>query len=82
VAGGIIKVFGGLAVALVVLRFFSLDPVLMNVMLIQSAMPTAVNVVVYATEFDCRPRLVTIGILASTLISIASITLILNYLIR
>jgi predicted permease len=81
ISSGMIKIFGGLGIALVVLRFFDLDPVLRNVMLVQSAMPTAVNAVVYATEFDCRPRLVAIGIFSSTLISVGSITLILSFLV-
>ena len=81
ITSGVIKIFGGLGIALVLLRFFDVDPVLRNVMLVQSAMPTAVNAVVYATEFDCRPRIVTIGILSSTLISIGSITMILSFLI-
>ncbi len=81
VASGVIKIFGGLGIALLILRFFDVDPVLRNVMLVQSAMPTAVNAVVYATEFDCRPRIVTIGILSSTLISVGSITMILSFLV-
>lgn len=81
VTSGVLKIFGGLGIALVLLRFFDVDPVLRNVMLIQSAMPTAVNAVVYATEFDCRPRIVTIGILSSTIISVGSITMILSFLI-
>ena len=81
ITSGFIKIFGGLGIALVLLNFFDVDPVLRSVMLVQSAMPTAVNAVVYATEFDCRPRIVTVGILSSTLISIGSITMILSLLI-
>lgn len=83
IAGGLIsaalRIAGGFAVALLILRFFEFDPTLRNVIIVESSMPTAVNVVVYATEFDCRARLVAIGILSSTLASILSITLILNY---
>ena len=81
ITGGAVKIFGGLGIALAILRFFDVDPVLRNVMLVQSAMPTAVTAVVYATEFDCRPRIVAIGILSSTLISVGSITMILSFLI-
>ncbi len=81
ITSGVIKIFGGLGIALVLLGFFDVDPVLRNVMLVQSAMPTAVTAVVYATEFDCRPRIVAIGILSSTLISVGSITMILSFLI-
>jgi predicted permease len=81
IASGLIKIFGGLGIALVLLNLFDVDPVLRSVMLVQSAMPTAVNAVVYATEFECRPRIVTVGILSSTLISIGSITMILSFLV-
>ncbi|HUV37059.1 MAG TPA: AEC family transporter [Patescibacteria group bacterium] len=84
IAGGLIaaflRIFGGFAAALLILRFFDFDPMLRNVLIVESSMPTAVHAVVYATEFNCRPRLVTIGILTATLLSIVSITLILNYL--
>jgi predicted permease len=80
VAAGMLKIVGGFVFGLILLRFFEFDPILRNVILVESAMPTAVNAVVYATEFDCRPRLVTIAILTSTLVSIVSISLILNYI--
>jgi predicted permease len=84
VAGGLIsaalRIAGGFGAALLILQFFDFDPMLRNVLIVESSMPTAVHAVVYATEFDCRPRLVTIGILAATLVSIVSITLVLNFL--
>lgn len=84
IAGGVIaallRIAGGFGAALLILRFFDFDPMLRNVLIVESSMPTAVHAVVYATEFNCRPRLVTIGILTATLLSIASITLILNYI--
>ena len=46
-----------------------------QVLVVESSMPTAVNAIVFATEYNCRPRLVAVGILASTLASVASITL-------
>jgi len=81
ISAALVKILGGLAAGLVILRFFDLPPVLRGVMLIEASMPTAVNAVVYATEFDCRPRLVAIGILSSTSISVVSVTLILSYLV-
>ena len=84
IAGGLLsaalRIVGGFAAALIIIRLFDFDPVLRNVIIVESSMPTAVNVVIYATEFNCRPRLVAMGILCSTLASILSITLILNYL--
>jgi predicted permease len=84
IAGGVVaallRILGGLGAALLILRFFDFDPMLRSVLIVESSMPTAVHAVVYATEFNCRPRLVTIGVLTATLLSIASITLILNYI--
>lgn len=78
-AGGI-KIAGGFLFAILILAFFEFDPLMRNVIIVQSSMPTAVNAVVYATEFDCRPKIVTVGILTATLVSILSISLILGWL--
>ena len=85
VKGGLIaaalRIVGGFFVALVVIRLFDFEPTLRKVIIVESSMPTAVNAVVYATEFRCRPKLVAVGILAATLGSMATITLILEYLL-
>lgn len=85
VRGGLIaaalRIVGGFLVALVVIRLFDFEPTLKKVIIVESSMPTAVNAVVYATEFRCRPKLVAVGILAATLGSMATITLILEYLL-
>ena len=80
VSAGLLKIAGGFIFGILILQFLDFEPVLRNVIIVQSAMPTAVNAVVYATEFECRPKLVTTGILTATLISVVSITLILNWL--
>ncbi len=83
--GGLIaaalRIVGGFFVALVVIRLFDFEPTLKKVILVESSMPTAVNAVVYATEFRCGPKLVAVGILAATVGSMATITLILEYLL-
>jgi len=76
----VLRLGGGFVGALLILRFFDFDPLLGKILIVQSAMPTAVHAVVYATEFDCRPRMVAVAILSSTLLSILSVTLILGYL--
>jgi predicted permease len=85
VKGGLIaaalRIVGGFGLALVIVRFFDFDPILEKVIIVESAMPTAVNVVVYATEFRCGPKLVAVAILAATLGSMLSVTLILEYLL-
>lgn len=84
IAGGIISGFlriaGGFLLAILFIRFFDFDPFLKKVLIVEASMPTAVNAVVYATEFNCRPRLVALGILTSTLLSALSLTLIIGYL--
>ncbi|HMA76606.1 MAG TPA: AEC family transporter [Candidatus Krumholzibacteriaceae bacterium] len=77
----VIKIGGGFAAGLLLCEIFGFDSLIRKVLIVEASMPTAVNAVVMATEFDCRPEIVTVGILASTVASIATITLVLNYLI-
>jgi predicted permease len=79
-ASAAIRIVGGLAVAYGIIQLFHFNANMNQVLVVESSMPTAVNAIVFATEYNCRPRLVAVGILASTLASIASITLILRYL--
>jgi hypothetical protein len=78
--GALIKLAGGFAAALILVRIFGFSGVMGKVFVVEAAMPTAVNAVVFATEFDCRPEIVTVGILISTLASIFTITMVLGYL--
>lgn len=75
-----LRILGGFAVGVLIVRLFDFNPLLEKVLIVELSMPTAVAAVVYATEFDCRPRLVTIAIMASTLVSVISVTLVLAYL--
>jgi len=75
-----IRILGGLVVSYGVIQLFHFDANMNQVLVVQSSMPTAVNAIVFATEFNCRPRLVAVGILASTLASVVSISLIIRYL--
>ena len=75
-----IRIVGGLVVSYGIIQLFHFNANMNQVLVLESSMPTAVNAIVFATEYDCRPRLVAVAILASTLASVASITLILRYL--
>jgi predicted permease len=75
-----IRLLGGLAVSFGMIQLFHFGANMNQVLIVESSMPTAVNAVVFATEFNCRPRLVAVGILASTLASIATVTLTIHYL--
>jgi predicted permease len=78
-ASAAIRIIGGLVVSYGIIQLFHFSANMNQVLVVQSAMPTAVNAIVFSTEYNCRPRLVAVGILASTLASVASITLILRY---
>jgi hypothetical protein len=53
-----------------------MDSLTRNVMIVQSAMPTAVYTIILATEFGARPRFVTSAVATSTLLSIGTVTLV------
>ena len=53
---------------------------LAKVIILQAATPTAVNAVVYASEFDVRPDLVSLLVVVSTLASIVTVTWVLSFL--
>mgnify|MGYP001765944258 CR=1 FL=1 len=80
IAAAAVRILGGLVVSYGIIQLFHFDANMNQVLVVQSSMPTAVNAIVFATEYNCRPRLVAVGILASTLASVASITLIVRYL--
>ncbi|GAB3068947.1 AEC family transporter [Virgibacillus ainsalahensis] len=54
------------------------DPIIASVIIIISAMPTAATTTMYAIEFDTEPDLVSSITLVGTLISILSLTVLLN----
>jgi predicted permease len=57
-----------------------LDGVARDVMIIGSAMPTAVFTILTATQYDARPRFVSDVVVVSTLASIVSVTAVLAVL--
>jgi predicted permease len=83
-SGGVIsaaiRLICGLGVAYGLIQFFHFTANMNQVIIVESSMPTAVNAVVFATEYNCRPRLVAVSILVSTIASIASVMLIVHYL--
>lgn len=78
-AAGAARIGLGFLVAILLLRFFDFKPGLEKVIIVESSMPTAVNAVVYATEFNSKPKLVAMAILFSTLISIVTVYLVITY---
>ncbi|MCE7792710.1 AEC family transporter [Salipaludibacillus sp. CUR1] len=54
-----------------------LDPLLAKVLIVASAMPSAATIVMYAVEFDAKPKLVSSITLITTLLSVLTLTLLL-----
>lgn len=60
--------------------FMGVEETLAKVLVLQAATPTAVNAVVYASEFDVRPDLVSLLVVVTTLGSVVTMTAILAFL--
>ncbi|MBN1137247.1 MAG: AEC family transporter [Anaerolineae bacterium] len=52
-----------------------------NVVVVDSAMPTAVMTTILAAEFECDNRFVTVSVLATTIISVVTLTALLNWMV-
>lgn len=76
----ILKMFISPFLAFLFVRIFSVDPLLGSVMIIISAMPTAVTTTLFAVEFDAEPDLVSTITLITTVMSVLTLTLLLNIL--
>jgi predicted permease len=75
-----LRLWVGLAVALVLLELLQVDTLTKNALLVQAAAPTAVITIVLATEFNSRPALATGAVVISTIASIPTLTLLLSVL--
>ena len=69
------------ALALLAALLLGLSGLARNVVITQSAMPTAVMTTIIAAEFECDNRFVTVAVLATTIISVVTLTVLLNLLI-
>ncbi|WP_249870318.1 AEC family transporter [Oceanobacillus saliphilus] len=65
-------------IAFLFVFIFDVDPLIATVLIIISAMPTAATTTMYAIEFDTEPELVSSITFISTLISIVTLTILLN----
>jgi malate permease and related proteins len=57
-----------------------LDDLALRVVVLEASMPTAVNMVLYSTEFGARPRFVAGVVVATTLASLATLSVLLTML--
>ncbi|KXG44364.1 AEC family transporter [Tepidibacillus decaturensis] len=60
--------------AYLIIQFMAIDPLLEKVLIVTSAMPSAVNTVMYALQFDAEPEFVSSITFITTLLSIFTIT--------
>ncbi|PFG03347.1 AEC family transporter [Bacillus sp. es.034] len=63
---------------IITITLMDLDPLLRNVLIVASAMPSAATTVLYALQYKTEPELVSSITLVSTLVSVISITVLLN----
>ncbi|PID25438.1 AEC family transporter [Sporosarcina sp. P7] len=81
ISGVALKMVVAPVLAFVFVLFVGVDPLVGTVLIIISAMPTAATTTMYAIEFDTEPELVSMITLFSTLLSIITLSILLNVLI-
>ena len=79
-AAVVVRLVVGVFVAFGITLLLGLEGDTRDVVLIQSAMPTAVFTTLMATEFNARPRFVTSVVLATTVLSLITVTALLAVL--
>lgn len=67
-------------IVFVLSMFFDMEPMYRNVLIILSAMPTAVNVTVYSIQFDIKSEFVSSVTLINTLLSMVTISILISIL--
>lgn len=75
-----LKMAGAPFIAYLFVTIFNVDPLVGVVLIIVSAMPTAVTTTMYAIEFDSEPELVSSMTFIATVVSVVSVSIVLNLL--
>lgn len=75
-----IRMLIGPFIAFGFITLIDVDPIVAAVLLIVAAMPSAATTTMYAIQFDTEPELVSSITLVSTLFSIVSLTVLLNFI--
>jgi hypothetical protein len=76
----VLRLFVGVLVGAALTGILGITGLARQVLIVGSAMPSAVFTIVMASEFDARPRFVTDVVIVSTLVSIATVTVVLTLL--
>lgn len=75
-----IKLVAAVPISYGIAQIAGLDPFTTKIAVILGSMPTAVNVVILATEFDIRPKLVSSTVIVSTAVSFVTLTVLISAL--
>ena len=81
ISGVVLKMFIAPVLAMIFVFFVDMDPLVGIVLIIISAMPTAATTTMFAIEFDTEPELVSTITLISTVLSIVTLSILLNIVI-
>lgn len=81
ISGVVLKMFIAPILAFIFVLFANVDPLVGTVLIIISAMPTAATTTMYAIEFDTEPELVSTITLFSTVLSVVTLSILLNVII-
>jgi predicted permease len=73
----VIRLFLAVPISYGLAYVLGLDPLPMRLAMVLGSMPTAVNVIVLALEFDLRPKLVSSIVIVSTVLSFVTLTVLL-----
>ena len=76
-----VRLFVAPALALLAAALLGLSGLARNVVVAESAMPTAVISTIIAAEFECDNSFVTVAVLATTIISVVTLTVLLNWMV-
>jgi malate permease and related proteins len=76
----IVRLVASPILAYFICLLFPLDPLLQKVIIILAAMPTAATTAMYAVQFNTNPQFVSSGTLVTTVLSFATLTVLLSIL--
>lgn len=74
------KLVGGAVIGMLVATMLGLDGVARQAAILQMAMPAAVNSSIFAVQFDLHPEFVSSVVVLTTLLSLVTLTVVLNLL--
>lgn len=81
ISGVTLKMIVAPLIAFLFVTIVTVDPLIASVLIIISAMPTAATTTMYAIEFDTEPDLVSSITFISTVVSMITLTILLNFVV-